>query len=399
MAERGKVRPIRPRQPTEEELASAEQELEASGQGEKSSWQPVDVDAILNGTLVRAQPTILHLDDAEGALFYTGKTHWMFGETESGKTWVALVAAAEVLNNDGKVIYVDFEDEAITVVTRLMLLGVPKSLLRGRKGRFRYVRPEEGVIENDNAARAYEELLEFGANFVVLDGVTESLGLERMSLKDNDDIAYWQQRLARPLADAGAAVCCIDHVTKARDGRGRFPIGAQHKLAGVTGAAYVVTPQQALRRGGTGTLEVRVAKDRPGAVRAASGPYDNTDRTQQTALLTLDSSEDAVTPRVLRWIEQKPKGEVAKERKEGQEFTLMWNICAAIQSQPGITTKALYRVVNGKDTAIGAAVKMLIDHNPPFVRVEVNRGHMHYLTAENVHQTPEFEAAWLVVGK
>ena len=37
----------------------------------------------------------------------------------------------------------------------------------------------------------------------------------------------------RPIAAAGAAVVLIDHVAKDKEKRGRYAIGAQHKLAGV----------------------------------------------------------------------------------------------------------------------------------------------------------------------
>jgi hypothetical protein len=78
----------------------------------------------------------------------------------------------------------------------------------------------------------------------------------------------------------GPAVICIDHVTKnsGPHGRGRFAIGGQHKLAGVTGAAYLFEPMAPLSRAITeavnGVVAVTITKDRPGHVRGhAPGGY------------------------------------------------------------------------------------------------------------------------------
>jgi hypothetical protein len=65
----------------------------------------------------------------------------------------------------------------------------------------------------------------------------------------------------------GPAVALIDHVTKAAEGRGRYAIGAQHKLAGIDGAAYLVELVKPFGHGKRGLARVTVAKDRGGRVR------------------------------------------------------------------------------------------------------------------------------------
>ncbi|MGH3814158.1 MAG: hypothetical protein ACRDUV_17195 [Pseudonocardiaceae bacterium] len=65
--------------------------------------------------------------------------HWFQGEPESGKSWVAQHAAAEVLNDGGTVIYIDHESSPDAVVTRLLLLGVDRATIRAR---LLYVQPE-----------------------------------------------------------------------------------------------------------------------------------------------------------------------------------------------------------------------------------------------------------------
>lgn len=101
----------------------------------------------------------------------------------------------------------------------------------------------------------------------VLDGVTEALSLHGLELKDNGEIAKFGRTLIRPITDTGAAHVSLDHVTKDAEGRGRYAIGAQHKLAGLNGAAYTLENREAFSIGQTGRSGIYVAKDRPGQIR------------------------------------------------------------------------------------------------------------------------------------
>ncbi|ORI11757.1 hypothetical protein BJD99_01040 [Rhodococcus sp. 1163] len=57
-----------------------------------------DIAALLDGTIPEPPaPEILQRSDGH-ALFYTGQVNLVFGDPESGKTWVALAAGAEVLS-------------------------------------------------------------------------------------------------------------------------------------------------------------------------------------------------------------------------------------------------------------------------------------------------------------
>jgi hypothetical protein len=58
---------------------------------ERSSWWPIDLTHVLNGTWRRPEPTIGKRSDGRG-LFYKGKSHLVVGETESAKTWLTLAA-------------------------------------------------------------------------------------------------------------------------------------------------------------------------------------------------------------------------------------------------------------------------------------------------------------------
>jgi hypothetical protein len=82
------------------------------------------------------------------------------------------------------------------------------------------------------------------------------------------------RRLAKRVASAPSspAVVSIDHVPKSSEQRGRYALGSQHKIAGLTGGAYVFEVRRRLSRATvepvTAVVEVKVSKDRPGHVRA-----------------------------------------------------------------------------------------------------------------------------------
>lgn len=257
---------------------------------QRSSWEPIDLAAARRerGLL---RPTFGHRDDGE-ALFYPGKVHWVYGETESGKTWLALVTTAECLTakEPKPVLFIDFEDDGTEVSKRLVQLGVPESIVDDPK-LFAYLNPDV-ALGTPSDREAFERLISRRFALAVIDGVTESMTLFGLAGKDNDDVATWQRVLPKTIArTTGAAVICIDHVTKDADSRGRFALGGQHKIAGLDGAGLIVDPAKPFAPGLVGEASVRVGKDRPGCIRAKAGGWRKTDRTQLAATFSLDSTD------------------------------------------------------------------------------------------------------------
>ena len=237
-----------------------------------TTWALVDLSTI---EVVEEKTSVLHRLDGH-ALLYSGRVHSLHGESESGKTWVLLCAVVETLNLGGRVVYLDFEDRAASIVERLLALGVNRSVLNDPL-RFGYVRPDEPLTIGDESWADLGAALGIPPALVVIDGVTESMELEGLDLNSNTDVARWMRLLPRAIAaDTGAAVACIDHVTKYREGRGGYAIGGQHKKAGVDGAVYEVEMVSRFRRvltgiePETGLVAVRIRKDRPGFVRGIS---------------------------------------------------------------------------------------------------------------------------------
>ncbi len=257
------------RQPSPELLARLKAVIasDAAETGQRS-WQPVDLTSVLDGDWKPTMPTVGRRSDGQG-LFYPGKCHTVVSETEGGKTWFALAACLDEMQAGHHVVYADFEDDEGGMVGRLLTLGAHRDRIRER---FHYLRPEgplgSGIHHDDLRA----VLTEFAPTLAVLDGITEAMTLHGLNPLDNADAATFNRLLPTKIAAAGAAVVSLDHVTKDREGRGRYAIGAAHKLNGLTGAQYLLENRTPFGIGLTGKSTVKIAKDRPGQLRKQALP-------------------------------------------------------------------------------------------------------------------------------
>lgn len=229
---------------------------------ERSSWFPKPLD--LEGTEEEPPPAFLARNDGH-RLFYRGKVNALLGESESGKTWVALHAVAQCLQVQEKVIYIDFEDSGRGILSRLRALGINDKQLSN----FTYANPDEN-LQLEQRQDLLEALMQQNPDFIVVDGVNAGMTLLGLDLTNNRDATMFSQSLLKPLTMSGAAICTIDHVTKSKEGRGNYAIGAQAKRADINGVAIAVEVVQPFGRGMTGELNLKVTKDRPGHVRANS---------------------------------------------------------------------------------------------------------------------------------
>ncbi|GAB2480511.1 hypothetical protein GCM10027030_13160 [Luteococcus sediminum] len=127
----------------------------------KSSWEDIDLleiwKGLESGTLEVPKPTVGHLKGASGrSLFYKGATNMVFGDSNSGKTWTALLATVETLQEGREVIYVDYEGNKISMVNRLRVLGLHQRHLK----HLHMKRPEDAFTpcERELMAKELEEL-------------------------------------------------------------------------------------------------------------------------------------------------------------------------------------------------------------------------------------------------
>ena len=266
------------------DVEGAKRIREAADESRASAgWGRIDLTGIVNGSEPPTTPTTWRRADGL-FLLYPGLTHTIHGESESGKSLVMQALSAEVLNAGDRVLFLDYESDAHSVVSRLRELGADPSAIIER---FDYRRPE-GPPDADRTA--WDEVLAGKYALIVIDGVTASLGTFNLSGMDNDQVNAWTRALPRKLAEAtGAPLAMVDHVTKSEDGRKRWAIGAQAKMADITGAAYTVDVIEHPKRGGIGKLRLRVGKDRPGFVRPRCAD-DSRDHMQVAAEVIVDST-------------------------------------------------------------------------------------------------------------
>jgi len=335
----------------------------------ESSWKPIDLTQLFDGTYVRPTTSMLARTDGSN-LLYQGKVHSLYGESESGKSWIAQIAVAEQLRAFKKVIYIDFESDAPDIVDRLKSLKVSQAEILQN---FRYIKPD---AETDFRDPYWNAILEpSSAVLIIIDGVTEALSLWSKESKDNDAITNWMRRFPRRIAfESGAAVVLIDHVTKNAETRGRFAIGGQAKLATIDGAAYLVEPLEVLAPGKVGTLTLRVTKDRPGFVRKIAGMYRKSDRTQEAAVITVDSTKEQIdyiiAPPILE--DQLIANQTEKLDRE---------IVTFIDSNPGATKSMATRGIKGQDSAVLARLEVLI-RDGVLENAGNERGFKLYVTAD-----------------
>ena len=175
------------------------------------------------------------------------------------------MAVKQALQIQQKVIYLDFEDSGKGILMRLRALGLEDRHFEN----FTYANPDQN-LGLDERLDLIEALNTIQAELVIVDGVNAAMTLLNLELTSNRDATFFSQQLLKPLANSGAAVITVDHVTKSKENRGNYAIGAQAKRADINGAAIAVEVVMPFGRGMSGELTLKVTKDRPGHVRAVS---------------------------------------------------------------------------------------------------------------------------------
>ena len=197
-------------------------------------------------------------------LLYKGKINWLFGSPGGGKSWMALYCVHETLLQGHRVAYWDHEDVAATLKRRSKLLGLDLVASWG-EGQFKYIRT--GM---DGSSLAMAEVMEWatggdGPTLIVIDSA-ESAGCP----SDGADVAPWLKKMVQPFLEAGCTILVLDHVAKHKEGRPLGPIGSQHKLAKVDGAALFVSGIPWTQKS-DGHLVLTNHKDRHGMLPAPNG--------------------------------------------------------------------------------------------------------------------------------
>lgn len=229
-----------------------------------SSWKRQDVGAMLArikaGEVEEIVPTVCQMEGG-GCLFYRGRINTLFGESGSGKTWVALAATKQEVEDGKTVVFIDFEDDLTSALRRLLAIGTDAEALTER---FVYISPEEKMTKKVRRA-LIRTLAEEQPTLVVIDSTGESLAMEGKNPNADEDVATWVRWLPKACTPCGAAVVVVDHVTKDKDGHGS-PIGSQRKKAATFSMLRVETVEP-FSRGRAGSARVVANKDKAGHYR------------------------------------------------------------------------------------------------------------------------------------
>ena len=198
-----------------------------------------DFETPMDGSDMNLVPTALLTRKDGATLLYEGKLNFLFGTPGGGKSFVALYCVQEALMQGHRAIYWDHEDVADTLKRRASAIDLDLEDF-WRDSKFKYLRTGlEGSTKEQS--KAMTEALEWvagsdGPALVIIDSA-ESAGCP----SDGADVAPWLAKIVLPFRDVGCTVLVIDHVPKRKEGRPLGPIGSQHKLARIDGAALFVS--------------------------------------------------------------------------------------------------------------------------------------------------------------
>lgn len=338
--------------PTDGNTASPGSTDDAPEPIERTSWWPRDLAEVLAGGSSQPPPDVLLRTDGKG-LLYAGKINGLIGESESGKSWLALLAVKQMLDDGDNVLYFDFEDSAAGIVERLRAMGVSDETLIQQ---FTYADPDEGL--SMFATRDWRELLEQRKyRGIVVDGVNAVMTLFGLKIDSTEDTTRFSQMFLKPMAKHGAAIITIDHVGKNKESRGKGGIGSQAKRAMMTGSLISVEMTSPLGHGLVGKMGLEVDKDRAGHVRGMS------DKGKFAGTATMKSSFDGkeveliIEPSGVQGARQR-----AAERPPFRPTVIMAAISKMLATTDGaLSQKQIETGVTGRAEIIRLALERLVE--------------------------------------
>lgn len=310
-----------------------------------------DVAGLLDGGLPEApRPQILQRTDGV-PLFYPGEVNNLFGDPETGKTWVGLAACAEVLWSGGRVLVADLDHNgASAIVSRLLLLGAPKEAVSD-PDRFRHCAPTDKA----QVLQVVADCVQWKSDVVLLDSIGELLPLFGASSDSGDDFTRVHNTVLQPLAATGATVVVVDHLAKNRDSRDIGPGGTMAKRRTVGGLSLRVVCERPYTKTDGGASRLLVNKDRHGGVRDHCPPPRRRDNNEQMAGTFVLVGCDQPTWRI------NPGTDPTSTEEEFRPTALMEKASRAIEAHSGeFTRDKTARETGGKKASTLLAIDLLV---------------------------------------
>ena len=311
-----------------------------------------DLAPFLDGTFKQEIPSV-GLAYRDTHLFYAGRLNEIHAEPAVGKTNVLMAACVSVLEDGGKVLYIDPEDTPQGFATRMLALhGSPDDI---RENVFYLHNPS-----HDQIRTAQQWAQENHPDIVVLDGLAESMAAVGSDENKAADVLGFFRETLRPFAEAGAAVVIADHVTKSSENRGQFARGSGAKAGRYDGVSYEVAPAMQYTPTQAGFVRLKIQKDRNGG----AGP-----RGKIVAELHFTPGVDGRTITAFRQPEQ----------SEGpfRPTVYMEKIVKHIELY-GTSTQSNLRKVGGKSQYIDKAIEVLLNEKTIGFH-KVGQSHQYFL--------------------
>jgi hypothetical protein len=276
---------------------------------EPTTWEPVDLGPYLRGEVKRPEPSIGFARSDGLKLIYPGRENSAIGETESGKTWLAVACVAVELRLGRRVVYIHYEEsDPGSTIEWLRLIGVSDTDIQNL---LTFIAPARAVTKE-----WLTQLLDPAPSLVVHDGVNEAMTLHGAEIKDVGGAAEFKRRLVKPFLAVGAASLACDHLPMGADGSRRDAYGSVHKGNALDGARIMLENVEPFGRGMRGRSNVFITKDRPGHLRA----HGKTTRTSGKTFIGTLVVDDTGVPDFIEFFAPKdderapegdPRGELA----------------------------------------------------------------------------------------
>jgi hypothetical protein len=221
-------------------------------------WPVADLSLYWESEIPRPHPEVGQRADGLH-LFYKKAVNALFGDSNSAKSYIALLFAKQEMERGNRVVYIDLESSGHSVVARLKAYGVDPAM---GKDRFIYIKP---VGPYRDAERLFLEAVvaEAEPSLVVIDTMGEGLAIQDANSYDEKDVTSWMQSVPAPIAAMGPAVLLVDHVGNSDEAKTR-QVGSFRKRAAVSGAAYSADMTVPHAKGREGQTLLTCRKDREG---------------------------------------------------------------------------------------------------------------------------------------
>lgn len=193
-------------------------------------------------------------------LIIEAQVNWLSGHPGHGKTTVAMWIAKLYMENNGHVIWLDWEGGVTPTLLRAREVGVADDLLASN---FHLANDPEISPDSTGLGKLERALRDWPKALVVFDSASKALSLAGLGENAPEEVTRWTTQIVMPVRKFGATALVIDHVVKGATATMPYPRGSGSKLAD-TEVAWYVEKAEDFNREKAGELKLTRHKDRSG---------------------------------------------------------------------------------------------------------------------------------------